>query len=167
MRIFRNWFNNACSNNVIFQCRNKAFWFPQIIFYVLYWRICLQKRVHGSFWSCYFFYFSYGICHGFCLRLTNFSAGAAFCAPLQNTCVCRARHVFLKVSQMYRLSIHLASLRTSRMEAKGVVVVQLYSWPKDRWLMVFNRTRKVLNTVSNSKNINRGFQIDASEPYNV
>ena len=38
--------------------------------------------------------------------------------------MCRARHMFLKVSQMYRIPIHLASLRPSLMEAKGVVVWQ-------------------------------------------
>ena len=32
--------------------------------------------------------------------------------------------MFLKVSQMYRIPIHLASLRPSLMEAKGVVVWQ-------------------------------------------
>ena len=39
-------------------------------------------------------------------------------------CVCRARHVILKVSQMYTITIHLTSLRPSLMEAKGVAVVQ-------------------------------------------
>jgi hypothetical protein len=44
--------------------------------------------------------------------------------PSPAFCVCRARHMFLKVSQMYRIPIHLASLRPSLMEAKGVVVWQ-------------------------------------------
>ncbi len=44
--------------------------------------------------------------------------------PSPAFCVCRARHMFLKVSQMYKIPIHLASLRPSLMEAKGVVVVQ-------------------------------------------
>ena len=38
--------------------------------------------------------------------------------------VCRARHMFLKVSQSYHVVVTLASLRPSQMEAKGVVVLQ-------------------------------------------
>lgn len=38
--------------------------------------------------------------------------------------VCRARHMFLKVSQSYHVVVTLASLRPSQMEAKGVAVLQ-------------------------------------------
>ena len=38
--------------------------------------------------------------------------------------VCRARHMFLKVSQTYHVINRLTSLRPSRMEAKGVAVLQ-------------------------------------------
>ena len=38
--------------------------------------------------------------------------------------VCRARHMFLKVSQTYHAVNRLTSLRPSRMEAKGVAVLQ-------------------------------------------
>jgi len=38
--------------------------------------------------------------------------------------VCRARHMFLKVSQTYHVQNRLTSLRPSQMEAKGVAVLQ-------------------------------------------
>ena len=38
--------------------------------------------------------------------------------------MCRARHKFLKVSQTYHVANRLTSLRPSRMEAKGVAVLQ-------------------------------------------
>jgi hypothetical protein len=41
-----------------------------------------------------------------------------------NFVVCRARHMFLKVSQSYHVVVTLASLRSSQMEAKGVAVLQ-------------------------------------------
>ena len=38
--------------------------------------------------------------------------------------VCRAWHIFLKVSQNYHVVVTLASLRLSQMEAKGIVLSQ-------------------------------------------
>ena len=52
------------------------------------------------------------------------SAGTVFCDPLKELVVCRARHMFLKVSQSYHVVVTLASLRPSQMEAKGVAVLQ-------------------------------------------
>jgi hypothetical protein len=54
----------------------------------------------------------------------RYKARRLFAVDLNADVVCRARHMFLKVSQTYHVANRLTSLRPSRMEAKGVAVLQ-------------------------------------------
>lgn len=55
--------------------------------------------------------------------MKDLNASDASCL-VQRLVVCRARHMFLKVSQTYHVVNRLTSLRPSRMEAKGVAELQ-------------------------------------------
>ena len=58
------------------------------------------------------------------VRFCECKISDALNCPLELFVVCRARHMFLKVSQSYHVVVTLASLRPSQMEAKGVAVLQ-------------------------------------------
>jgi len=61
----------------------------------------------------------------FCLKANaGHKARRLFAVDLNALVVCRARHMFLKVSQSYHVVVTLANLRPSQMEAKGVAVLQ-------------------------------------------